>query len=55
MADKNAEVAVEDNGGWKKTLSLWNFFTIGFARSSAPVGCFRSATGWSSVAVPFPQ
>ena len=30
MADKNAEVAVEDNGGMKKTLSLWNFFTIGF-------------------------
>ena len=30
MADKNAEVAVGDNGGMKKTLSLWNFFTIGF-------------------------
>ena len=30
MADKNAEVAVEGNGGMKKTLSLWNFFTIGF-------------------------
>ena len=38
MADKNAEVAVEDNGGMKKTLSLWNFFTIGFG---AIIG-----TGW---------
>ena len=28
MADKNAEVAGEGNGGMKKTLSLWNFFTI---------------------------
>ena len=38
MADKNAEVAVEGNGGMKKTLSLWNFFTIGFG---AIIG-----TGW---------
>ena len=38
MTDKNAEVAVEDNGGMKKTLSLWNFFTIGFG---AIIG-----TGW---------
>ena len=38
MADKNAEVAVGDNGGMKKTLSLWNFFTIGFG---AIIG-----TGW---------
>ena len=38
MADKNAGVAVEDNGGMKKTLSLWNFFTIGFG---AIIG-----TGW---------
>ena len=38
MADKNAEVAVEDNGGMKKTLSLWNFLTIGFG---AIIG-----TGW---------
>lgn len=38
MADKNAEVAVEDNGGMKKTLALWNFFTIGFG---AIIG-----TGW---------
>lgn len=38
MADKNAEVAVEDSGGMKKTLSLWNFFTIGFG---AIIG-----TGW---------
>ena len=30
MADKNAEGAVEDNGGMKKRLSPWNFFTIGF-------------------------
>ena len=28
MADKNAEVAVEDNGGMKKTLSLWNLSLI---------------------------
>ena len=38
MADKNAEVAVEDNGGMKKTLSLWNFFTIGFGAIIVPVG-----------------
>ena len=38
MADKNTEVAIEDNGGMKKTLSLWNFFTIGFG---AIIG-----TGW---------
>lgn len=54
MADKNAEVAVEDNGGMKKTLSLWNFFTIGFGAIMVPVGFCRSATGWSWAAVPFP-
>lgn len=59
MADKNAEVAVEDNGGMKKTLSLWNFFTIGFGAIIGTgwvlqVGFCRSATGWSWAAVPFP-
>lgn len=54
MADKNAEVAVEDTGGMKKTLSLWNFFTIGFGAIMVPVGFCRSATGWSWAAVPFP-
>lgn len=54
MADKNAEVAVEGNGGMKKTLSLWNFFTIGFGAIIGTVGFCRSATGWSWAAVPFP-
>lgn len=54
MADKNAEVAVEDNGGMKKTLSLWNFFTIGFGAIIGTGWVRRSATGWSWAAVPFP-
>ena len=36
MAETNASAA--DQGGMKKTLSLWNFFTIGFG---AIIG-----TGW---------
>lgn len=54
MADKNAEVAVEGNGGMKKTLSLWNFFTIGFGAIIGTGWFCRSATGWSWAAVPFP-
>ena len=54
MADKNAEVAVEDNGGMKKTLSLWNFFTIGFGAIIGTGWVLQSATGWSWAAVPFP-
>lgn len=54
MADKNAEVAVEDNGGMKKTLSLWNFSPSVSVPLSVPVGFCRSATGWSWAAVPFP-
>lgn len=38
MADTKTEVATGDKGGMKKTLSLWNFFTIGFG---AIIG-----TGW---------
>ena len=38
MAEKTAEVPAADKGGMKKTLSLWNFFTIGFG---AIIG-----TGW---------
>ena len=38
MAEKTVEAPTIDRGGMKKTLSLWNFFTIGFG---AIVG-----TGW---------
>lgn len=38
MADSNKAAAVAEKGGMKKTLSLWNFFTIGFG---AIIG-----TGW---------
>lgn len=54
MADKNAEVAVEGNGGMKKTLSLWNFFTIGFG-AIIGTGWVLQVGDWMVVAaVPFP-
>ena len=38
MADSKQTAVTAEQGGMKKTLSLWNFFTIGFG---AVIG-----TGW---------
>ena len=52
MADTTTPAA--EQGGMKKTLSLWNFFTIGFGAIIGTGWSFRSATGWSSAAARSP-
>ena len=52
MAETNAPAA--EQGGMKKTLSLWNFFTIGFGAIIGTGWVLRSATGWSLAAAPSP-
>ena len=34
-----------DDGGMVRSLSLWNYFTMDSAQSSAPYGCCWSVTG----------